>query len=181
MTELPEPRTAAATAASEPTYPWHAAPPVPVRPEQTRPDIQGRRAGFVTRMLANVVDAGVVIGVLAAGWTTVTVVKFLWSPKGFHLPAPSFALMLVLGGAIEFVYLAVAWRTWGRTWGDELFGLRVLSFRGTRMRWPGAAARAALCVFVPIGIFWVIVSAQNRSVQDVLLRTSVVYDWPRRV
>ena len=180
MTELPEPR-AAAPAAPERTYPWHAAPPVRDRLEATRPDIQGHRAGFVTRMLANVVDAAVVIGVLAGGYTAVTVVKFLWSPKGFHFPAPSFALMLVVGGAIEFVYLTVAWRTWGRTWGDELFGLRVLSFRGTRLLWPGAAARAMLCVLVPIGLFWVIVSPQNRSFQDVLLRTSVVYDWPRRV
>ena len=181
MTTLPEPPVGAAPAAPGRTYPWQGAQPVRDRFEATRPDIQGRRAGFVTRMLANIVDAGVVIGVLAAGWTTVTVVKFLWSPKGFHIPAPSFALTLVLGGVIEFVYLAVAWRTWGRTWGDELFGLRVLSFRGTRLRWPGAVARAALCVLVPIGIFWVIVSRQNRSVQDVLLRTSVVYDWPRRV
>jgi hypothetical protein len=34
-----------------------------------------------------------------------------------------------------------------------------------------------LCVLFPILLFWVVLSRENRSVQDVLLRTSVVYDW----
>ena len=37
--------------------------------------------------------------------------------------------------------------------------------------------RAALCVVFPIGLAWVVVSRQNRSLQDTVLRTSVVYDW----
>ena len=161
-------------------YPWHAAPPQQDLLALTRPDIRGRRAGFVTRMLANVVDAGVVIGVLLGAYTTVTIVKFLWAPREFQFPAPTLAFALIVGGAVEFVYFTVAWRTWGRTWGDQLLGLRVVSFRGTYLRWAGAAVRAALCVAVPIGLGWVLVSRENRSAQDLVLRTSVVYDWPRR-
>jgi hypothetical protein len=37
--------------------------------------------------------------------------------------------------------------------------------------------RAATCVVLPIGLYWVLFSSANRSAQDVLLRTSVVYDW----
>jgi type III secretory pathway component EscT len=37
--------------------------------------------------------------------------------------------------------------------------------------------RAALCVAFPIGLFWSVVSATSRSLQDSLLRTAVVYDW----
>jgi hypothetical protein len=37
--------------------------------------------------------------------------------------------------------------------------------------------RAALCVVFPIGLYWAVVSATSRSVQDTLLRTAVVYDW----
>jgi hypothetical protein len=33
-----------------------------------------------------------------------------------------------------------------------------------------------VCTIFPIGLLWVLVSQENRSVQDVLLRTSVVYD-----
>ena len=29
----------------------------------------------------------------------------------------------------------------------------------------------------PVVLFWVVVSRENRSLPDVLLRTSVVYDW----
>jgi uncharacterized RDD family membrane protein YckC len=36
--------------------------------------------------------------------------------------------------------------------------------------------RAVLCTIVPIGLFWVGLSRDNRSVQDLLLRTSVVHD-----
>jgi hypothetical protein len=36
--------------------------------------------------------------------------------------------------------------------------------------------RAVLCTLVPVGLLWVLVSRDNRSVQDLLLRTSVLYD-----
>ena len=57
-------------------------------------------------------------------------------------------------------------------------GLRVVNFRGEHQRWGGAAVRSLFCTTFPIGLLWVIVSGANRSVQDVVLRTSVIYDWP---
>ena len=63
----------------------------------------------------------------------------------------------------------------GRTYGDRLLGLRVADDRGTRLGWKRCVTRAALCTIFPIGLVWVLVSQENRSVQDVLLRTSVVY------
>jgi uncharacterized RDD family membrane protein YckC len=53
----------------------------------------------------------------------------------------------------------------------------VLSRRGRRPRWALAFVRAVFCVFFPIGLFWVILSPERRSAQDVVLRTVVVYDW----
>ena len=47
------------------------------------------------------------------------------------------------------------------------------SNRGSRLR---CAVRAVLCTIFPIGLLWVLVSGENRSVQDLLLRTSVAYD-----
>jgi len=46
-----------------------------------------------------------------------------------------------------------------------------------RLRLAGAFMRAVLCVIFPVGLAWVLVSRHNRSLQDVVLRTSVVYDW----
>ena len=37
--------------------------------------------------------------------------------------------------------------------------------------------RSAFCTVFPVGLLWVIPSGANRSVQDVVLRTSVIYDW----
>jgi uncharacterized RDD family membrane protein YckC len=56
-------------------------------------------------------------------------------------------------------------------------GVRVVSRKGERIGWGGAAVRSAFCAVFPFGLLWVIVSGANRSVQDVVLRTSVIYDW----
>jgi len=138
---------------------------------------QGQRAGLVSRLLASAIDLVVVVGVVAAGYLAVSMVLFLWNPSKFHFPAPDRTWLLIAGGVVLFLYLWVAWAMNGRTVGDFLLGLRVVNYRGERLHFYGAALRAALCVVFPIGIFWVAVSRANRSVADVVLRTSVVYDW----
>jgi uncharacterized RDD family membrane protein YckC len=138
---------------------------------------QGQRAGLVSRLLASAVDLAVVVGVVAAGYLAVSVVAFLWDPGKFHFPAPDRTWLLAAGGVVLFCYLWASWAMNGRTLGDLLLGLRVVNYLGEPMRVYGAALRAALCVVFPIGIFWVAVSRANRSVADVVLRTSVVYAW----
>lgn len=173
-----DPPAAAPPVPAAARYPWHTAPP-PVRGSGgSRPAIQGRRAGLVTRAFANVLDVLVVVLVLAGGYAVVAAGAFLIAPVSFRLPSPGFALMLLLGGAVTAVYFALSWAVTGRTYGDEVLGLRVVNFRGERMLWPGAVLRALFCVVFPIGLLWVLVSPRNRSVQDVVLRTSVIYDWP---
>ncbi len=172
------PVDAPGTASDPAHYPWHTAPPPPRDEARARPSIQGRRAGLVTRALANLLDAGVVVLLLVGGYAAVAAVRFLLNPASFRFPSPSFALLLLLGGAVAAVYFAVSWAVTGRTYGDEVLGLRVVNVRGERMLWAGAAVRALLCVVFPIGLLWVLVSGRNRSLQDVVLRTSVIYDWP---
>jgi uncharacterized RDD family membrane protein YckC len=118
----------------------------------------------------------VVGGVLALGYLGVSAVRFLWRSWAFTFPTPSFLLMLVLGGITAVLYLTATWGTTGRSYGKHLLGLRVVGPFG-RLRLGGALVRATLCVLFPIGVGWVIVSRHNRSLQDVVLRTSVVYDW----
>ncbi|MGZ4651200.1 MAG: RDD family protein [Kineosporiaceae bacterium] len=144
--------------------------PAPARP------VQGRRAGVVTRVLADTVDAAVVAAILVAGYLGVSATLFLWQSWAFSFPTPSFLLMLVLGGIVAVLYLTASWATTGRSYGKHLLGLRVVGPFG-RLRVAGAFLRAVLCVLVPIGVLWVAVSRENRSLQDVVLRTSVVYDW----
>ncbi len=59
-------------------------------------------------------------------------------------------------------------------------GLRVLGHGGRPLGFTGSAARAVFVTLVPIGVMWVLVSRDNKSVQDVFLGTAVVYDWQPR-
>ena len=77
-------------------------------------------------------------------------------------------------------YLTLAFGTRGRTVGARLLGLRVVGRHGTRVRWGVALVRALFCTAVPIGLWWCAVSRENRSLQDLLLRTSVIHEWPVR-
>lgn len=147
--------------------------PVPV---EGRP-YQGRRAGVVSRLVASLVDAVVVVFAVVAGYLGVSGVKFLWAPSRFAFPRVDSGVLLGIGAVVTFGYLTWAWATTGRTYGDHVIGLRVVNYRGDRVRLAGAAARAALCVVFPIGLLFALVSGENRSLQDIVLRTSVIYDW----
>lgn len=138
---------------------------------------QGRRAGLVSRSAAALIDAVVVVVLLTGAYLGIVAVQFLLSPHTFSFPdlAAVFALAGFLG--MLTVYLTASWATTGRTYGDHVMGLRVVNFRGRRLNWGGAFVRAVACAFFPVGLLWVAVSRENRSFQDVVLRTSVVYDW----
>ena len=88
--------------------------------------------------------------------------------------------MYTAGGLLLTVYLAVSWRGSGRTYGNHVMGLRVVNHRGQRLHPVVSFVRAALYVIFPIGLLWVLVSGHNRSLQDLVVRTSVIYDWGAR-
>lgn len=157
-------------------YPWHdAAPPADIA-AGPRSSIRGDRAGLVTRATANVVDVLVVALLVAGGYAAVAATRYMLSPRRFSFPAPDAPTLLVIFLFVQATYFAVTWAMFGGTYGDRLLGLRVTDDRGARLGWGRCAPRAALCTIFPIGLLWVLVSQEDRSVQDVLLRTSVVYD-----
>jgi uncharacterized RDD family membrane protein YckC len=160
---------------SNAAYPWHDPAPPEAVAAGSRSAIQGNRAGLVTRSIANIADLVVVTLVVAGAYTAVAATRFLLGPTTFHFPAPSPGTLLLLGLWVQAVYFAVTWAVVGGTYGDRLLGLRVTDDRGARLGWGRCAARAVLCTLFPIGLLWVLVSRENRSVQDLMLRTSVVY------
>jgi uncharacterized RDD family membrane protein YckC len=168
MTTADERRTASSG------YPWRGA--IPAAAAAGSRGFHGTRAGLITRGLANIADLVVVALIVAGGYSAIAAARFLLSPTTFHFPAASSTTLLVVGLCVQAVYFAVTWAVAGRTYGDRLLGLRVTDDRGTRLGPGRSAVRAALCTPFPIGLVWVLVSGENRSVQDVLLRTSVSYD-----
>jgi len=147
----------------------------------TDPEFRGEPAGIVTRTLSAVLDALVVVSLLVAGWAGWAAVRFIARPKRFTPPSPSWATVITVGCVVAVLYLAGSWATSGRTYGAQLLGLRVLDRRGVRLGWLRSTARALTYVLFPIGLAWTVVDRRNRSVQDLVFGSRVVYDWVPRV
>jgi uncharacterized RDD family membrane protein YckC len=138
---------------------------------------QGRPAGIVSRLIANVIDGAVVGAILLAGYLGVNGLLFFLDPRSFHFREPIPVLTLTSAFVVAGIYLGLSWALAARTYGCHVMGLRVVGRRGHPLRVLVAFARAAFCVIFPIGLFWCVVNPRSRSVQDIVLRTSVVYDW----
>jgi uncharacterized RDD family membrane protein YckC len=138
------------------------------------------RAGVVSRTLADAIDLGIVAVALGAIYLAASAILFLLRPRAFHFPSPSLAFVLTLATVLLFGYLANGWSGTGRTLGKQLVGLRVVNRHGERLRLATASLRALLCLVVPVGLFWSAVSRRNASVQDLIVGSSVIYDWKLR-
>ena len=136
-----------------------------------------RTAGIVTRLLAAGIDVVAVLLMMVSLYFGLAGLRFLWSPAAFRWPSPSLLHSVLLASVLAFWYFAVAWATTGRTYGAAVLGLRVLSRDHRVLGWIRAGVRAVACVVFPAGLLWVTVSRHRRSVQDVLVRSVVVYDW----
>lgn len=161
---------------SSPEAHWSSASTVP---REAR-GFQGNRAGFVTRAIVAGIDFAIVGAVLLTLYLGYAVVLFVFNPSNPQLPDVPGAAVLITGGVTAHLLFTVAWSTTGRTPGARLMGIRVVNFEGKVMRIPGAALRALFCLGFMPGLFWVIISNKNRSLQDTVLRTSVIYDWTKR-
>jgi len=138
---------------------------------------QGHRAGVISRLVAAVIDGLVVGAVLLLGYAGLAGLLFLVDPRSFTFPEPGAFFSMTAALTVLVVYLTVSWWITGRTYGSLVMGLRVVSRNGSTVTLVGALVRAVFCSFFPIGLLWVAVSRENRSVQDAVLRTSVIYDW----
>lgn len=145
-------------------------------PREARP-YQGLRAGAATRLVAAVIDAVVVAMAQLVGYGAYAGLVFLIKPLRFRFPDTSVLLSLTAAFVVLVVYLTAAWSIAGRTFGSHVMGLQVVNRRGEKLRPSGALVRALACAVFPVGLLWCAVSPQNRSIQDVVLRTSVIYCW----
>lgn len=139
--------------------------------------MQGQRAGVVSRFLADAIDLLVVVGVVVGVYFALSAVRFLLHPRRFTWPEVSALNLSALGWILLIAYLTIGWANTGRTFGKNVLGLRVVSSRGSGLPLWRSFVRACLCALFPIGLFWSAVSTRNESIQDLIVRTTVVYDW----
>lgn len=156
-----------------------SAPELSPVPKEARP-YQGETAGIVTRSVANTIDAIVVWAMVAACYLGLVVVKFLLDPRSFTWPDANFLLGLTFTLVLSVAYLWLSWWLLGRSYGKHVMGIRVAGRRGRKLGPVRALARAAFCVFFPIGFFWCAISPRRHSIQDIAVYSAVTYDWMPR-
>jgi len=147
-----------------------------VLPPEARP-YQGTTAGIATRFTANTIDGVIVGAALLGAYAGYLALRLVLDPRGFHTPDRSLAFVMVVYLDAVVVYLTIAWWFGGRTLGDRVMGLQVTSRGGGGLGFLRSFGRAVLCVIFPIGLVWCVVDPRRRSLQDIAVRSSVVYNW----
>jgi uncharacterized RDD family membrane protein YckC len=139
--------------------------------------VHGRRAGLISRVMADGIDF-FVVGLLLFGLLVgFAVVRYLVDGT-LKLPHIRTVFSAAAFPLVAMLYLTVFWSATGRSVGKHLLGLRVVRDNGSRMGVVRAASRAVICVtFAVSSLAWVVFSKRNAAVHDLLLRTSVVHDW----
>jgi uncharacterized RDD family membrane protein YckC len=134
-----------------------------------------RNAGIVSRCVAAVIDLGVVLVIIGVLYVGLILTRLAVNPTAFQLPAIGVLFSTTVTFSISVLYLAGCWAVSGCTAGAVVMGLRVRGRKSERLPGVVALLRAVACVVFPVGLAWVAVDAQRRSLQDLLFRSRVVY------
>ena len=138
--------------------------------------LQGLRAGFVSRAVASGADVVLVFGVYVVGVIMVSIAWDLFFSKSISVADPPHWLNELLVWILLVAYLTAGWST-GRTLGKQMMGLRVVRSDGSPLRFWRALLRALLCAtFFPV-LLLALVNRRNRGLEDVAFGTVVTYDW----
>ncbi len=163
-------------------------------------NLRGHYAGFVTRMLAFVLDVLIiVVSVFVTVAVTSLVLSFLGIQQliesipfiaNLEVPAPRTTLTSIVAAFLINVlvfdtYQIFFWMLIGKTPGKALVGLRVVSQSGEKLKLRQAIIRV-LGYFISgiiffLGFLVVLVDENRRGWHDRLARTYVLYDWDARV
>jgi uncharacterized RDD family membrane protein YckC len=146
------------------------------------PDIeqlQGRRAGFVTRALAYSIDALIVIiGVPAILYGLAIVQGMLRLEAPTYPPDIPNWLSASISVLWTFWYFVGLWWATGRTIGAIVMGMRVVGRKHRRVGIVAATVRfwvMILTLFV-VGEVWLIFAKSRLALHDRAARTQVIYD-----
>ena len=134
------------------------------------------RAGLASRLLAVAIDVVVVVFLMIGLLIVGSGIRALFTGT-LEIEVHSEEIRGPLATLVLLAYLAYGWGLNGRTVGMVMMGLRAVGQDGSDLSpWRGFWRAVLYLLFLP-GILWALVSKRNASVQDLLLRTAVVYDW----
>jgi uncharacterized RDD family membrane protein YckC len=146
--------------------------------------LQGLTAGFVTRLLAYVIDMIVVAAIVVLGGWIAALVDDTIARVGLTVRIELAAIYIFLIPFIIGLYYVVFWSLTGRTIGKWLMGLKVVGANGR----PPTIGRSLIrvigyglsAILFWAGYLWVIIDDERQAWHDHMARTWVVYDYERR-
>jgi uncharacterized RDD family membrane protein YckC len=154
-------------------------------PQET---LYGQYAGFVTRLVAYIIDQLIIAGVISlvtvvAGFVmqSLHINELIGAQRIAQVIMAILALLLIVSFLI--LYNIGFWMLAGQTPGKRLMGLRIVRTDGERitlgpaiLRWLGYWLSAILF----LGYLWVLVDDRRQAFHDKLAGTLVVYAWPEQ-
>ncbi len=156
--------------------------------EQSPPAILGRYAGFVTRMIAWIIDQIIII----ATTSLITVIAGLISDilrinEFLGIQEWADVLMAALVAAVTLsiwlIYYLGLWMLTGQTVGKWIMGVRIVRTDGQRLRIGNCVRRLlgyVVSAILFLGYLWVLVDDRRQGFHDKLAGTFVVYAWPEK-
>lgn len=154
-------------------------------PQET---LYGQYAGFVTRLIAYIIDQLIIAAVISvvtvvAGFVmqSFEINKLIGAQQIARVIMIILSLLLIISFLI--LYNIGFWMLAGQTPGKRLMGLRIVRTDGERItlgaairRWVGYWLSAILF----LGYLWVLVDDRRQALHDKLAGTLVVYTWPEQ-
>jgi uncharacterized RDD family membrane protein YckC len=140
--------------------------------------LQGKRAGIASRVAADAIDWGIVLGIYIAILFGIAATRYFVGDDNFNVPDPDPWVTLAAQWVIAILYLTAGWAGTGRTVGKNVMGLRVVAANGSRLGAPRAFLRAVICATLgAVALVTVVISRKRYGIHDYIVRTTVVHDW----
>jgi len=155
--------------------------------EQNSQDtLLGQYAGFVTRLMAWIIDRLIVSGILALWgvaitWLLSTLKLDEWLQRTGWAALIAIILLITIPIVIQLLYTMGFWVLAGQTPGKRVMGIRLVRTDGSRVTWGNAIRREIgywLSYILFLGYLWILVDNRRQGWHDKLAGTLVVYAWP---
>ena len=159
--------------------------------------LQGQYAGFVSRLIAILVDMLLVmVALIAIGLTVELLLSFfrlddvianaIMSMSAASPTAQTLFRGLAAMGSFYFIfflyYITMHSVTAGMTIGKSLMGLRVVRMDGMPLSVGRCTRRYVTFILAALplllGLLWVIIDDRRQGLHDKMSNTCVIYDWP---
>lgn len=159
-----------------------------VNPHFDPHNLQGQYAGFVTRLVAFLIDLMILSAIYSVTVIALQAIGNFFQHDLFAMAREQRLIGLLVGvGAALFpaVYSTFFWALTGQTPGKALMGIRIYTVDGQQITLRRALIRyigyslSAAAMFV--GFFLVLVDDRRQTFHDKLAKTVVVYAWEARM